>query len=365
MPASAKTAALRPTAAAQPAHFSVLPAAETAVDPVESAIRTVQIEWEALNGLVAALDSTLETPFRKAIATLLEIPGRIIVTGMGKSGHIGRKIDATFCSTGTPSEFVHAAEASHGDLGKIQPGDAVIALSYSGNTRELADIIAHTRRFAIPLIAITGNATSELGLRADVCLTLPAFKEACPNNQAPTTSTTMTLALGDALAIALMEAKGFAREHFRIYHPGGKLGAELIKVSELMQSEANGNLKGGRLPLVSRGSPMIAALHAINAAGLGVAGITGTNGELVGIITDGDIRRANAEDGFAGWNGITVDSLMMANPRVTNPDKLAGEAVKLMQERQINLLIVTEEQNGLPMPVGVLHIQQCMKAGLV
>ena len=341
----------------QPAHLAVTPAgtaSAAATDPVESAIRTIQIEWDALNGLIAALDSTLEAPFRRAIETLLQA-NRVIVTGIGKSGHIGRKVDATFSSTGTQSEFVHPAEASHGDLGKIQPGDAVIALSYSGNTRELADIIAHTRRFAIPLIAITGTADSELGRRSDICLTLPAFKEACPNAQAPTTSTTVTLALGDALAVALMEARGFTREHFRVYHPGGKLGSELIRVSELMQRDA--------LPLVSSGSGMIAALQAINAAGLGAVGVTGAAGELLGIITDGDIRRANAREDFSGWRDVTVDAVMGRNPRTTMPDKLAGEAVQLMQERKINLLIVTDGAAGIP--VGILHIQQCMKAGLV
>src|SRR5687767_6333296 len=251
---------------------------------VASAIRTLATEREGLVTLMDAIGNGLGEMFAAAVARLAAAQGRIIVTGMGKSGHVARKIAATFASTGTPSHYVHPAEASHGDLGMVRPEDVIIALSWSGETTELADVIGYAKRFRVPLVAITANAQSTLGRQADVCLTLPKAREACPNGLAPTTSTTMQLALGDALAVALLERRGFTAEHFRVFHPGGKLGAQLRLVRDVMHS-------GERLPVIGLGARMDEAIAEISRKGFGSVIVVAPDGSLAGIVTDGDLRR--------------------------------------------------------------------------
>ena len=249
---------------------------------VASALRTIETEREGLRCLMEAIGNGLGTAFSEAVARISGAKGRAILTGMGKSGHVGRKIAATMASTGTPALFVHPAEASHGDLGMIQPEDVVVALSWSGETTELANIIGYARRYRVGLIAITANAGSTLGREADICLTLPKAREACPNGLAPTTSTAMQLALGDALAVALLEARGFSAREFGIYHPGGRLGASLRQVREVMHA-------GDQLPVVRRGTGMRAAIAEIDAKGFGSVVVVEEDGRLAGILTDGDL----------------------------------------------------------------------------
>ena len=249
---------------------------------VDTARRVIRTESQGLAALEAALDNGLAQPFQDAVRLILQATGRVVVSGMGKSGHVGRKIAATFASTGTPAQFVHPAEASHGDLGMVTKGDVALVLSNSGETPEIADIVAHTRRFAIPLIGIAGREGSTLLRQSDVALLLPQALEACGTGIVPTTSTTMTLALGDALAVALMEHRRFTPEHFRTFHPGGKLGARLARVQDLMHTD---------MPLVAMDAPMTDTLLEITRKGFGVTGVTDDAGRLVGIITDGDLRR--------------------------------------------------------------------------
>jgi len=305
--------------------------------------RVIEREADALQQLAASLDG----PFAQAMAALLAVQGRVIVCGMGKSGHIARKIAATFASTGTPAHFVHPAEASHGDLGMLTKGDAALLLSNSGETPELADVIAHTKRFGIPLIGVAGRAGSTLLKQADVAILLPAAEEACDQGIVPTTSTTMTLALGDALAIALMEHRRFTPENFREFHPGGKLGARLARVRDLMHG-------GEALPLIAPQTPMSEALITITQKGFGVAGVV-ENGQLVGVITDGDLRRH-----MQGLLDLTAAEVMTKNPKSSSPDILAEEALTIMNDRKITTLFVTEN-NVL---VGILHIHDCLRAGL-
>ncbi|MEM8536321.1 MAG: KpsF/GutQ family sugar-phosphate isomerase [Pseudomonadota bacterium] len=290
--------------------------------------------------------------FSQAVTLLLQTEGRVIVSGMGKSGHIARKIAATLASTGTPAHFVHPAEASHGDLGMMAKGDVVLVLSNSGETPELADLVAHTRRFNIPMIGVASNPNSTLLQRADVAIVLPAAVEACGTGVVPTTSTTMTLALGDALAVALMDHRQFTPENFRQFHPGGKLGARLAKVGDLMH-------RGNAVPLVSAETPMGEALLVISQKGFGVVGVTHTDGKLAGIITDGDLRRH-----MDGLLNHTAADVMTANPETLSPDALAEEAVALMNERQITCVFaVPEDGNGKA--TGLLHIHDCLRAGIV
>ncbi|SDD41095.1 arabinose-5-phosphate isomerase [Paracoccus isoporae] len=310
---------------------------------LETARRVIETE---ANGL-AALSAALNEPFDRAVDTILSARGRVVVSGMGKSGHIGRKIAATLASTGTPSQFVHPAEASHGDLGMVAEGDVVIVISNSGETPEIADIVAHTRRFGIPLIGIASRDGSTLIRQCDVALLLPAAAEACGNGIVPTTSTTMTLALGDALAIALMEHRRFTPEHFRTFHPGGKLGALLSRVGDLMH---------GDMPLVAAEAPMTEALLTISQKGFGVTGVTGPDGRLIGIITDGDLRRHM--DGLLDRRAADV---MTPDPRTIGPDQLAEAALAEMQSRKITCLFAVED--GLP--TGILHIHDCLRAGMV
>ncbi|SDW77257.1 KpsF/GutQ family sugar-phosphate isomerase [Litoreibacter albidus] len=309
--------------------------------------RVIAREAAALELLADSLDDS----FAKAVDLMLGATGRVIICGMGKSGHVARKIAATLASTGTPAHFVHPAEASHGDLGMMAQGDVALILSNSGETPELADVIAYTRRFSIPMIGVASRPDSTLIKQSDVALILPKAEEACDTGVVPTTSTTMTLALGDALAIALMEHRHFTPENFRDFHPGGKLGARLSKVADLMHS-------GTELPLIAMEAPMSDVLIAISQKGFGVVGVTAPNGDLAGIITDGDLRRH-----MKGLLDMTAAEVMTANPKTIAPDALAETAVANMNDRKITCLFVTKAGNGGP-PLGILHIHDCLRAGV-
>jgi arabinose-5-phosphate isomerase len=313
-------------------------------DVIAVARRVLAIEADALGQLSASLGQ----PFVTAVETLFAAQGRVIVTGVGKSGHVGRKIAATLASTGQPAHFVHAAEASHGDLGMISQGDVVIAISKSGEARELADILAYTRRFEIPSIAITAVATSSLGTAADIVLLLPDAPEATADVNAPTTSTTLQIALGDALAVALLERRGFTANDFRIYHPGGKLGAMLRTVSDLMHT-------GAEVPLVSETTPMKDALLVMTEKRFGAVGVTDAAGALVGLITDGDLRRH-----IDGLLDHTAGEVMTRNPRTATAQTLAAEALKTMEGRITVLFVVDETQ-----PIGIVHVHDLLRAGVI
>lgn len=309
-----------------------------------TASRVLRTEGEAL--LLFA--DSLNGDFVRAVEVMLAARGRVIISGMGKSGHVGRKIAATLASTGTPAQFVHPAEASHGDLGMITPSDVVVMLSNSGETAELSDMIAHCRRFGIPLIGVASRPQSTLLKAADVALVLPPAPEACAIGMAPTTSTTLTLALGDALAVAIMEQRGFAPDNFRTFHPGGKLGAQLLSVSQLMH-------QGDALPLVKEGTAMSLALIEMTAKSFGVVGVTDDGDQLRGIITDGDLRRH-----MDGLTGKSVTEVMNHTPLSVAPEALAAEALGIMNERKITCLFVVSEGK----PVGLIHIHDCLRAGV-
>lgn len=313
------------------------------IDHLARARRVITREAEALSLLSASLDES----FARAVELILSAQGRVIVCGMGKSGHIARKIAATLASTGTPAQFVHPGEASHGDLGMVTAADVALVLSNSGETPELADLVAHTRRFAIPLIGVAGRAGSTLLRQADVALLLPPAPEACDQGIVPTTSTTMTLALGDALAIALMEHRRFTPDQFRIFHPGGKLGARLLRVADLMHRD---------LPLVVEATPMSEALLTMTAKGFGLLGVTDTDGALIGVITDGDLRRHM--DGLLALNAADV---MTRGPQTIAPEALAAEALGLMNARKITALFVAAPGAKAE---GLLHIHDCLRAGV-
>jgi arabinose-5-phosphate isomerase len=317
----------------------------SAAEGLTAAQRVLTQEADALMSLARDLDERVG----RALDILAGVTGRVIVTGMGKSGHIARKIAATFASTGTPAQFVHPAEASHGDLGMVAMGDAVVALSNSGETFELADIVSHTRRWSIPLIAITANAGSTLGAAADVTLVLPKVGEAGSMAIAPTTSTTMMLALGDALAVALLERKGFSAEDFRALHPGGKLGQKLLRVADLMHV-------GRELPLISVESGMQEAILEMTAKTFGCVGAVAADGRLAGIITDGDLRRHMGVD----LMHRTVREVMTARPRTIRAGALAAEALHVMNEKSITSLFVLEDGK----PVGIVRLHDCLKAGV-
>ncbi len=312
---------------------------------INSGRRALQAEIQGLELLSQALGGDFEA----AVTTLEAISGRVVVTGMGKSGHIGRKIAATFASTGTPSFFIHPGEASHGDLGMICKGDVVVALSNSGETTELSDILAYTRRTPIPLIAITGRSESTLARNADVALILPAAPEACPLGLAPTTSTTMTLALGDALAVALLEKRGFTAADFRLFHPGGKLGQRLLKVADLMHS-------GEELPVCLIGTPMSEVLMVMTGRRFGCVGVQEQSGALVGIVTDGDLRRHMGGDLL----GQPVEQVMTLDPITVAPGALAASALEVMNSRGITTLFVVTDGK----PVGILHVHDLLRAGV-
>lgn len=313
---------------------------------LDAARRVLRLESEALRTMADSLDGD----FTQAVTLLVGAKGRVIVSGMGKSGHIARKIAATLASTGTPSHYVHPGEASHGDLGMITSADAVLALSNSGETPELSDLLIYCKRFSIPLIAITGRAGSSLCEAADVCLVLPAVAEACPMGLAPTTSTTATLALGDALAVALLERRGFTAEDFQVLHPGGKLGQTLLRVTDLMHN-------GDELPLIGADSTMSDALLTMTAKRFGCVGVLDTQRRLLGIITDGDLRRSMTPDLLAQ----PVLKVMTAAPKTIRPQALAAEALGMMNANNITSLFVVENE----VPQGILHVHDCLRAGIV
>ena len=321
------------------------PMTSSTTDFLKTARRVIAREAQALT----LLGDSLGDSFGQAVTLILAAKGRVIVSGMGKSGHIARKIAATFASTGTPAQFVHPAEASHGDLGMVTMGDVVLVLSNSGETTELADIIAHTRRFSIPLIAVAARADSTLMRQSDVAILLPPAEEACDTGVVPTTSTTMTLALGDALAIALMEHRQFTPDHFRMFHPGGKLGAKLLKVRDLMHAE---------VPLVTATTPMTEALLQISQKGFGVVGVTDASGQLQGIITDGDLRRH-----MSGLLDLAAGDVMTLSPATVAPEDLAEKAVALMNDRKITCLFVVEPDTRTAQ--GIVHIHDCLRAGVI
>jgi arabinose-5-phosphate isomerase len=314
---------------------------------IATARRVIAEEAAAL----AALSALLGDSFDAAVEMILAARGRVIVSGMGKSGHIARKIAATFASTGTPAHFVHPAEASHGDLGMMTRGDVVLVLSNSGETPELADLVAYTRRFGIPLIGVAARGDSALMAQADVGILLPRRGEACGTGVVPTNSTTMMLALGDAIAIALMESRSFTPEDFRDFHPGGRLGARLSKVRDLMHT-------GDAIPLVNEGTAMGDALLVISQKGFGVVGVLDGHGQLAGVITDGDLRRH-----MVGLLDQTAGDVMTRNPRTVGPDILAEQAVAQMTGRVTCLLVVDPVGSGNV--AGILHIHDCLRAGIV
>ncbi|WP_376095316.1 SIS domain-containing protein [Roseomonas sp. CCTCC AB2023176] len=321
----------------------------TAEDHRTEALRTLAVEAAGLRALEAALRNGLGEPFARAVDALLAVSGRIILTGMGKSGHIARKIAATLASTGAPAHYVHPAEASHGDLGMIAPGDAVLALSWSGETRELSDLVAYAKRFRIPLLGITSRADSTLARTADVALVLPVAEEACPNGLAPTTSTTMQLVLGDALAMALLRARGFSTADFRAVHPGGKLGSQLRTVADLMHPAAE-------VPRVAPDAALREAVIEMTSRRFGTTGVVEGDGRLVGIVTDGDLRRALGRDLAA----TRVVEVMTRNPLTVPPGMTAAEALAIMNESKVTVLFVTEEGRA----VGILHIHDLLRAGV-
>ena len=317
----------------------------TTQDDIVSAKRTIEKEIDSLKILANNLDKSLS----KALDMMQNCKGRVIVTGMGKSGHIGKKMAATLASTGTPSFFIHPGEASHGDLGMVTEDDIVLAISNGGESKELSDILFFCKRFNIPIIAMTKNPESTLGKAGCVVLKLPDIGEACPLGLAPTSSTTATLVFGDLLAIALLERKGFSKTDYKARHPGGKLGAVLQKVSDLMVS-------GDSVPLIKENSSMKDALMIMSTKRLGCVGIVDSKGNLQGIIVDGDIRRNMSDDLFSK----NVNDIMTKNPKVTTKNILAAEALNQMNEKKITQLFVVEDQK----PVGVIHMHDCLRAGV-
>jgi arabinose-5-phosphate isomerase len=316
---------------------------------IASAVRTLEAEAGGITTLAAAIRDGLGSAFVTAVELISAAQGRLIVTGMGKSGHVGRKVAATFASTGTPAFFVHPSEASHGDLGMITSDDVIMALSWSGETAELKDLIDYSRRFRIGLIAITAAAQSTLAASADVVLALPAAREACPHNLAPTTSTLMQAALGDALAVALLESRGFTAFDFRKLHPGGRLGAMLRLVGSVMH-------EGDAIPLVALGTIMADAVLEMSSKGFGCVGITDAKGSLTGIITDGDLRRHMRPDLLEA----RVDDVMTHAPKTVRPDQLASEALEIINSSRITALIVADAGK----PVGVVNVHDLLRAGV-
>src|SRR5712672_1176819 len=318
---------------------------------VHSALRTLDAEGSGITAISAALQSDLGGSFASAADLIRNAKGRLIVTGLGKSGHIGRKVAATFASTGTPAFFVHAAEASHGDLGMITADDVIMALSWSGEQPEMKNLITYAKRFRIAVIAITAECESTLSKAADIALTLPKAREACPHNLAPTTSSLMMLALGDALAIALLEGRGFTSTDFSVLHPGGKLGAMLKFVRDLMHT-------GGAVPLKPLGTRMSEALVEMTSKGFGCVGIVDGRGLIAGIVTDGDLRRHM--DMGPDLMAATVDEVMTKNPKTIGRDTLAGEALELLNSSKITAMIVTDAGK----PVGIVHLHDLLRAGV-
>ena len=316
---------------------------------ISSATRVITMERDAVSVLAERIDET----FERACEILLTCKGRVVVTGMGKSGHIGNKIAATLASTGTPAFFVHPGEASHGDLGMITSGDVVIALSNSGTTSELITILPLLKLLAVPVIALTGNPASELAISADVHLNVGVSEEACPLNLAPTSSTTVTLVMGDALAIALLEARGFTANDFAMSHPGGALGRRLLlKIDSIMHT-------GDAIPSVVLGSALSRALLEMSSKGLGMTAVVDHKGALAGIFTDGDLRRAI--DRGIDIHSSPIDDIMTRNCRTIRPGTMAAEALRIMEDNKITVLVAVDNEHK---PVGVIHTHDLLKAGV-
>lgn len=316
------------------------------VDYLPFAREVLTREADALRQMSGMLDDR----FNQAVTMLTGIKGRVVVSGIGKSGHVARKIAATLASTGTPAMFLHPAEAAHGDLGMVSQDDALIVLSNSGELAELSVLMPYARRFGIPVIGCTRNPQSTLGLDADLALIIPDIPEVCPMGLAPTTSTTLMIALGDALAVALMHSQGFDSDGFRIFHPGGALGRRLVRVRDLMH-------KGDELPLIGEDALMENAVTIMTAKGFGCIGVTDKDGLLAGIVTDGDLRRHIRPDLMSS----RVSDIMTRNPKVIRVSALATEAMKMMNSRAITTLFVVEDQ----VPVGLIHIHDCLRAGVI
>ena len=317
---------------------------------VQSALRTLDAEGDGIAAITAALQGELGEAFARATDLIRNAKGRLIVTGLGKSGHIGRKIAATFASTGTPAFFVHAAEAGHGDLGMITTDDVILALSWSGEQPEMKTLITYAKRFRIAVIAMTAEPDSTLSRAADIALALPKAREACPHNLAPTTSSLMLLALGDALAIALLEGRGFTSVDFSVLHPGGKLGAMLKFTREIMHT-------GDTVPLKPLGTRMSDALVEMTSKGFGCVGIVDAHGAIVGIVTDGDLRRHMRPDLMTA----VVDDVMTRYPKTIRGDLLASEALEILNSSKITALIVTDGGR----PIGIVHLHDILRAGVV
>ena len=314
---------------------------------IETGRQALRTEGEALIGFADALGDS----FAEAVKRILAVPGRVVVSGMGKSGHVGRKIAATLASTGTPALFVHPAEASHGDLGMITDQDIALVLSNSGETRELADIIAHTRRFGIPLIGVASRSESTLLRAADIALPLPPAPEVCRIGMAPTTSTTLTMALGDALAVALMECRDFTAERYRVFHPGGRLGAQLLKVADLMHT-------GDEMPLVDPETSMRDTIVEMSSKGFGIVGLIDSEGALAGVVTDGDLRR-----NMDGLLERVAGDVATPDPKSIRADALASEALAIMNAPRRALCLFVLDEDGRR-PVGILHVHDCLRAGV-
>lgn len=315
-----------------------------------SVLRTLDVETDGLKALRASVHQDLGPALSEAVTRIKNATGRLIVAGIGKSGHVGQKIAATFASTGTPSFFVHPTEAAHGDLGMITPDDVILAISWSGETAELKGIITYARRFAVTLIALTSNPDSALGAQADVVLQLPKATEACPHGLAPTTSTTMQLALGDCLAVALLEAKGFTAHDFKTFHPGGSLGASLKYVTDVMHD-------GDALPLASQDSVMSEALVTMTSKSFGCVGIVDGDHRLIGVVTDGDLRRHMGDDLL----NTKTSAIMTPNPKTAPVSMLASAALELINASRITALFVVEDGK----PVGIVHVHDLLRAGVI
>ncbi len=352
-PPSAAPNSLPPPPAAPNAMPPAVPVlAPTEPRAIEDARAVLRTEADGLGRLARALDGPLGERFARAVDLIEALPGRVVVSGIGKSGHVGRKVAATFASTGTPAMFVHPAEASHGDLGMVLENDAVLVLSRSGETAELADLVAHARRFGLSLLAITERAQSSLGRAADIALVLPEAEEACPITAAPTTSTLMQMALGDALAVTLLRRRGFTASDFGLFHPGGRLGARLKRVSELMHA-------GDAIPLASPATALLDAVLLMTRKAFGCVGVLGPDGRLAGIVTDGDLRRAASRD----FRALRVADVMNPNPVVIGADRLAADALRLMNSgpRPVLSLFATDSAGR---PVGIVHVHDLLRAGI-
>ena len=319
-------------------------------NPLSAARRAIEIEAHGMTVLLGELEGSLGEALTKAVATILAASGRVIVSGMGKSGHIARKVAATMASTGTPASFVHPAEASHGDLGMITPNDVVIMLSNSGESAELKDMLNYCARFSVPMIAITANATSTMGRSADIVLQLPKVQEACPNGLAPTTSTLLQLALGDAMAMALLEAKGFSADDFRNYHPGGKLGAQIKLARDIMHDR-------DELPLAIKGTTLAKAIPILSERKFGCLGVIDSDGILLGMVTDGDLRRHFGPTLAAQH----VEDVMTKNPTTIHGDMLAAEVIEIINTKRITAVFVLDEKQK---PVGLIHIHDLLREGV-